>query len=167
MDYKTVLSLKNITKRYPGVLALNQVSIDLLDGEVHALLGENGAGKSTLIKAIAGAITFDEGLITINGKEYQKMTPHLSRSLGIEVIYQEFNLVPTLSVAENIFLGAQPDGKILVDLKGMKELNQGILQTIQHSYRSGYFCPRIITRSTTSRRNNQSGIEERKNPDYG
>ena len=120
MDAQTVLSLKNITKRYPGVLALNQVSIDFTEGEVHALLGENGAGKSTLIKAIAGAITFDEGLITINGKEYQKMTPHLSRSLGIEVIYQEFNLVPTLSVAENIFLGTQADGKILVDLKGMR-----------------------------------------------
>ena len=73
MDAQTVLSLKNITKRYPGVLALNQVSIDFTEGEVHALLGENGAGKSTLIKAIAGAITFDEGLITINGKEYQKM----------------------------------------------------------------------------------------------
>ena len=104
MDAKVVLSLENITKKYPGVLALNNVSIDFLEGEVHALLGENGAGKSTLIKAVAGAIDIDSGIIKINGQEYSKMTPSLSRSLGIEVIYQEFNLVPTLSVAENIYL---------------------------------------------------------------
>jgi ribose transport system ATP-binding protein len=120
MDTNTVLSLRNITKRYPGVLALNRVSLDLLEGEVHALLGENGAGKSTLIKAIAGAITIDSGTISIGGKEYHKMTPHLSRSLGIEVIYQEFNLVPTMSVAENIFLGDLPGGSVLVDAKGMR-----------------------------------------------
>jgi len=120
MDTNTVLTLRNITKRYPGVLALNRVSLDLLEGEVHALLGENGAGKSTLIKAIAGAITIDSGTIGIGGKEYHKMTPHLSRSLGIEVIYQEFNLVPTMSVAENIFLGDLPGGCILVDAKGMR-----------------------------------------------
>ena len=104
MDAKVVLSLENITKKYPGVLALNNVSIDFLEGEVHALLGENGAGKSTLIKAVAGAIDIDSGIIKINGHEYSKMTPSLSRSLGVEVIYQEFNLVPTLSVAENIYL---------------------------------------------------------------
>lgn len=104
MDGKVVLSLQNITKRYPGVLALNNVSVDFLEGEVHALLGENGAGKSTLIKAVAGAIEIDSGTITINGHIFQKVTPHVSRSLGVEVIYQEFNLVPTLSVAENIYL---------------------------------------------------------------
>jgi ribose transport system ATP-binding protein len=103
MNPKIVLSLENITKKYPGVLALNNVSIDLFEGEVHALLGENGAGKSTLIKAVAGAIEIDSGIIKINGHEHSKMTPALSKSLGIEVIYQEFNLVPTLSCAENIF----------------------------------------------------------------
>jgi ribose transport system ATP-binding protein len=105
MSAKVVLSLKDITKKYPGVLALNRVSLDFLEGEVHALLGENGAGKSTLIKAVAGAIDLDGGIISINGQNQSKMTPHLSRSFGIEVIYQEFNLVPTMSVAENIFLG--------------------------------------------------------------
>jgi ribose transport system ATP-binding protein len=105
MSAKVVLSLKEITKKYPGVLALNRVSLDFVDGEVHALLGENGAGKSTLIKAVAGAIDLDSGIININGQDHSRMTPHLSRSLGIEVIYQEFNLVPTMSVAENIFLG--------------------------------------------------------------
>jgi ribose transport system ATP-binding protein len=120
MNANVVLSLKDITKRYPGVLALNHVSFDLLEGEVHALLGENGAGKSTLIKAIAGAIELDGGIITVNGQDYPKMTPHLSRSLGIEVIYQEFNLVPTMSVAENIFLGDRAGKSPLVDFGTMK-----------------------------------------------
>ena len=129
MDGKVVLSLKNVTKKYPGVLALNDVSIDFLEGEVHALLGENGAGKSTLIKAVAGAIDVDSGIIRINGQEYQKMTPSLSRNLGIEVIYQEFNLVPTLSCGENIMMGEKVGSNIffnskLVDNKASEVLKQ-------------------------------------------
>jgi ribose transport system ATP-binding protein len=120
MTDKVVLSLKNITKKYPGVLALNRVSLEFVEGEVHALLGENGAGKSTLIKAVAGAIDLDGGVIRINGQEYAKMTPHLSRNLGIEVIYQEFNLVPTLSVAENVFLGDRIGNSRLVDFQAMR-----------------------------------------------
>lgn len=115
MAAKVVLSLENITKRYPGVLALNRVSMEFVEGEVHALLGENGAGKSTLIKIIAGAIESDGGVIHLGGQSIQKMTPHLSRSLGVEVIYQEFNLVPTMSVAENIFLGDKVGSQHLVD----------------------------------------------------
>jgi ribose transport system ATP-binding protein len=126
MDSKTILSLIDITKRYPGVLALNRVSLDLLEGEVHALIGENGAGKSTLIKAIAGAISVDRGTIRVNGHDYGTMTPHLSRSLGIEVIYQEFNLIPTMSVAENIFLGDRIGGKYLVDKKSMEKRSRNL-----------------------------------------
>jgi ribose transport system ATP-binding protein len=100
----TFLSLINITKTYPGVLALDNVSMDFLQGEVHALLGENGAGKSTLIKIISGAIEPDSGSITYGKKEYSKMTPNLSRELGVAVIYQEFSLVESLSVAQNVFL---------------------------------------------------------------
>jgi len=121
MDAKVVLSLEKITKRYPGVLALNNVSIDFLEGEVHALLGENGAGKSTLIKAVAGAIDIDSGIIKINGQEYHKVTPSLSRSLGVEVIYQEFNLVPALSVAENIYLCEKSENSILFNVKEMEK----------------------------------------------
>ena len=120
MDSRIVLSLKNITKKYPGVLALDNVSLDFLEGEVHALLGENGAGKSTLIKAVAGAIDLDGGMIQVGGQDYQHMTPHLSRSLGIEVIYQEFNLVPTMSAAENIFLGDKISPSPLVDYGAMR-----------------------------------------------
>jgi ribose transport system ATP-binding protein len=120
MNANVVLSLKDITKKYPGVLALDRVSLDFLQGEVHALLGENGAGKSTLIKAVAGAIDLDGGVIHVNGQDHPKMTPHLSRSLGIEVIYQEFNLIPTMSVAENIFLGDRTGKSPLVDFRTMK-----------------------------------------------
>lgn len=102
---ETILSLKGITKYYPGVIALNNFSIDFAPGEVHALLGENGAGKSTLIKVISGAIEPDSGEINLEGKAYSKMSPSISRGNGIEVIYQEFNLVDTLSAAENICLG--------------------------------------------------------------
>ncbi|MDC7287560.1 sugar ABC transporter ATP-binding protein [Blautia schinkii] len=102
---ENILSLKNITKLYPGVKALNNFSIDFRPGEVHALLGENGAGKSTLIKVISGAVAPDEGEIVFKGNSYKKMTPAISRKEGIEVIYQEFNLVDTLSAAENICLG--------------------------------------------------------------
>jgi ribose transport system ATP-binding protein len=119
MNTGTVLSLKDLTKRYPGVLALDRFSLDFSEGEVHALLGENGAGKSTLIKAVAGAIEFDDGTIAVGGESYTEMTPHLSRSLGIEVIYQEFNLVPTLSAAENIFLGDRLDSRVWVDHRRM------------------------------------------------
>lgn len=102
---ETILSLRNITKTYPGVIALNNFSMDFIKGEVHALLGENGAGKSTLIKIISGAIEPDYGNIIIDGHEYQRMTPIRSKDLGIEVIYQEFSLVEPLSVAQNVFLG--------------------------------------------------------------
>lgn len=106
-----MLILKNITKTYPGVVALNNVSISVKDGEVHALMGENGAGKSTLIKVIAGAIQPDSGTIGFDDKEYAKMTPQLAHEKGVAVIYQELNLCPPLTVAENIFLG-RPQAKL-------------------------------------------------------
>jgi ribose transport system ATP-binding protein len=102
---ETILTLKNIRKCYPGVVALDNVSLDFRKGEVHALVGENGAGKSTTIKTIAGAVVPDEGKIIFEGEEYSEMTPQISRSLGIEVVYQEYNLIDPLSAAENICFG--------------------------------------------------------------
>lgn len=119
MEKKVLLSMQNITKQYPGVLALDGVSIDLYEGETHALVGENGAGKSTFIKTLAGAIRPDAGSIVIDGKTYSEITPALARDLGIEVIYQEFNLMPTLSVAENVFMGNMPKKCGIVDKKKM------------------------------------------------
>jgi len=128
MDAKVVLSLENLTKKYPGVLALDHVSLDFREGQVHALLGENGAGKSTLIKAVAGAINLDGGIIHVGGQTFHQMTPHLSRGMGIEVIYQEFNLVPPMSVAENIFLGDRVSAKALVDYEAMKSKAKEIFE---------------------------------------
>lgn len=102
---KPILELRNVTKKYPGVLALDRMNLTVYPGEVHALMGENGAGKSTLIKVVSGAIKANGGNILFDGKSYDSMTPALSKKLGIGVIYQEFNLVPELSVAENVFLG--------------------------------------------------------------
>ena len=105
---RTILDLKGITKRFPGVLALENVDFNLKKGEVHVLIGENGAGKSTLIKIISGAYRKDEGKITIDGKEMEIHNPRHAIEIGIATVYQEFNLIPYLSVAENIFLGRQP-----------------------------------------------------------
>lgn len=116
----TLLELRNITKRYPGVTALDDVSMTFKQGGIHALMGENGAGKSTLIKIISGAIKPNEGIICFDGKEYTHMTPAVSNQLGIGVIYQEFNLVPSLTVTENVFLGQKIGGRALPDFKEMK-----------------------------------------------
>ena len=102
-----ILEVREITKRYPGVVALDRLSFDLEKGEVHAIVGENGAGKSTLIKCLCGAVVPEEGTITIEGKDYSEMNPALSRSLGIEVVYQELNLIDGLTVAENVCFGAK------------------------------------------------------------
>jgi len=104
----TVLVLKSITKTFPGVVALDKVDFNLRRGEVHVLLGENGAGKSTLIKIVSGAYKKDGGTIFIDGKEIEIHNPRHAQELGIATVYQEFNLIPYLSVAENIFLGRQP-----------------------------------------------------------
>ncbi len=114
-----ILTVNNITKTYPGVVALNNVSMTFEKGEVHALLGENGAGKSTLIKIISGAIDPDRGQILFDNKEYKKMTPGLARESGVAVIYQEFSLVESLSIAQNVFLGEH--GGMLVNYGDLKK----------------------------------------------
>lgn len=124
-----ILELKHITKLYPGVVALNDVSLNIRRGEVHALVGENGAGKSTLIKTCSGAIAPTKGEIVINGKSFSRMTPLTSVQNGIGVIYQEFNLVGDLSVAENIFLGRAIRKGIVIDRKAMEAESKKILDS--------------------------------------
>lgn len=117
----TILRLKNLSKEFPGVKALNEVSFSLEEGEVLALLGENGAGKSTLIKCLTGANIPTSGTIELFGKSYSSLPPALSRSLGISAVYQEFNLVPDLPIVENVFMGNNPGNGIVVDYKQMLE----------------------------------------------
>lgn len=116
---KTVLSLKGLSKTFPGVRALNNVSFSLEEGEVLALLGENGAGKSTLIKCLTGANVPTEGTITIFDKEYSAVPPAVARKSGISAVYQEFNLVPDLPIVENVFMGNNPGNGMIVDYKQM------------------------------------------------
>lgn len=103
-----LLEMKGITKAYPGVLALGGVDFTLRAGEVNCLVGENGAGKSTLIKVLSGAVPKDAGTISIAGEDARLNSPADAQRLGIGVIYQDFKLVPALSVAENILLGSEP-----------------------------------------------------------
>ena len=112
-----ILSINGISKSFPGVLALSDVSFSIREGEVHVLVGENGAGKSTLVKILCGYYKADGGEILFNGKSYSPQTPRAAMDSGIRVVYQEFNLLSYLSVAENIFFDHLPRKGILVDKK--------------------------------------------------
>ncbi len=105
MNQEKIFIMKNISKSFPGVKALNQVTFEVAAGEVHALVGENGAGKSTLIKILSGVYSQDSGQIIYMGKEIRMQNPKHARDLGISTIYQELNLCSNLTVADNIFLG--------------------------------------------------------------
>src|SRR5258708_32468317 len=102
-----LLEAKSIAKSYAGVRALKNSSFELLEGEVHALIGENGAGKTTLIKVITGAIQPDSGSLSVCGRSVEQNDPSISRSLGIAAIYQQPSLFPHLSVAENIAIALE------------------------------------------------------------
>ena len=102
------MEMQKVSKAFPGVLALDKVDFSCLPGEVHAVVGENGAGKSTLMKLLAGVYRPDGGNILLKGKEILFSSPKHAQNFGISIIYQEFNLIPDLTVAENIFLGREP-----------------------------------------------------------
>ena len=116
----TLLTLRGITKRYPGVTALDAVDLDLEAATVHALVGENGAGKSTLLKIIAGAERVDAGLMTWNGQPVTAPTPREALLRGVTVIYQELTLAANLSAAANIYLGMEPRRRGLLDRSAMR-----------------------------------------------
>jgi len=103
-----LLEGKGLSKIFPSTVALSNVDFTLYPGDVHVLVGENGAGKSTLIKLITGVHKKDSGVILLEGKEIDPQSPRHAQELGISAVYQEINLIPTMSVAENIFLGRQP-----------------------------------------------------------
>ena len=143
MMSNTFLSLEGVTKVYPGVIALSDFSLEFRPGEVHALLGENGAGKSTLIKIIAGAIEPEAGVIKICAEVFKHITPRKARELGIEVIYQEFNLMPTLSAAENIFFCEKTGA--LVSQKVMEKKARAIFDEFEVD-----IDPRILVRNLSA-----------------
>ncbi|MGW4347001.1 sugar ABC transporter ATP-binding protein [Streptomyces sp. NPDC004690] len=125
-----LLRIEGIRKTFPGVVALDSVDFDLRRGEVHVLLGENGAGKSTLIKMLSGAYTPDAGKIFAGGQEVRIHGAQDAERLGIATIYQEFNLVPDLTVAENIFLGRQPRRFGMIDRRRMEADAAALLERV-------------------------------------
>jgi len=127
-----ILQIRGIQKNFPGVRALNQVNLDLYPSEVHGLVGENGAGKSTLLKILSGALQKDEGEIRINSTPIAIPNPRASQDLGITVIYQDFNLIPHLSIARNIFLGheSQVGSRFFLNKKLLNQKSRELLTTL-------------------------------------
>ncbi|MBL4646658.1 MAG: sugar ABC transporter ATP-binding protein, partial [Rhizobiales bacterium] len=124
LQSKPVLQCKGVSKFFPGAIALDAVDLKLYAGEVHALLGENGAGKSTLIKCLTGAYKRDGGQIYLDGSEINPRDTKASQELGIGTVYQEVNLLPNLTVAENLFLGRQPTRNGFLQTATMNKLAQ-------------------------------------------
>lgn len=114
---ENILEIRQLTKTFPGVVAINQIDMEIKAGEVHVLVGENGAGKSTLVKMLSGVYKPNAGSIIYEGQPYAPRTPHDAILAGIRVVYQEFNLLPFLSVAENIFFDDLPTTMGLVNYK--------------------------------------------------
>ena len=128
---RPALEFIHVTKQFPGVLALDDVSISFYEGEVHALLGENGAGKSTLIKTSTGALTPTYGTIKVFEKEFHSLTPISSRKNGIGVIYQEFNLIREMSVYENIFMGEPIRKGWIINAKEMIQRSRKLFDSLE------------------------------------
>ncbi len=126
-DKTPVLECRGISKFFPGAIALDAVDLALYPGEVHALLGENGAGKSTLIKCLTGAYRRDGGTILLDGEEISPQSTLESQKLGIGTVYQEVNLLPNLSVAENLYLGRQPMRRGLISQRAMLAMARDLL----------------------------------------
>jgi inositol transport system ATP-binding protein len=129
-DGQPLLRMTGIAKGFPGVQALRGVDFTVGRAEVHALLGENGAGKSTLLKILAGAQPPDAGTIAFDGAEVRLESPYQAQRLGIVTIYQEFNLIPTLSVAENVFVGRLPVRIGRVDWRELQRRTRALIEEV-------------------------------------
>jgi len=130
MPEAPILVIRHLSKDFPGVRALAGVDFFLRRGEIHALMGENGAGKSTLIKVLTGVYPRDGGEIQFEGRPFAARSPHEAQEQGISTVYQEVNLVPNLSVAENLLLGRQPTRGGLIDGREMKRRAEAILERL-------------------------------------
>ena len=127
-----LLSMKNVNKSFPGVLALDDVTLDILPSEIHALVGENGAGKSTLMRALSGVSKIDSGTIYWKGKSVEISHPRDAQKLGISMIHQELAVIPYLDVGKNIFLGREPQLKVsgVIDWKKLYQQAQDQLDKL-------------------------------------
>lgn len=145
---QTILSFKDVSKSFPGVQALKNISFSLQEGEVLALLGENGAGKSTLVKCLTGANVPSGGVLELYGKEYKSIDPVFARKNGISAVYQEFNLVPDLPIVENVFMGNNPGNGLVVDypqmLRRSKEVFESFGLAIDPAENAGTLSPAMM-----------------------
>jgi ribose transport system ATP-binding protein len=130
MDGQELLRMENISKAFPGVQALDNVSLDVRVGEILGLIGENGAGKSTLMKILSGVYPMDSGQLYLRGQPIQIQNPHHAQQLGISVIYQEFNLMPNLTVMENVFIGREPTRFLFIDRRQLQQRTQELLNRL-------------------------------------
>ena len=127
---RLILKMTGISKRFPGVRALENVHLEVGPAEIHALLGENGAGKSTLLKILSGAHAADAGTIELFGQPVTFATPHDAQRAGIVTIYQEFTLAPDMSIAENVFIGREPGSKLFVSWRRLADDTRAITDRI-------------------------------------
>ncbi|WP_138753196.1 sugar ABC transporter ATP-binding protein [Paenibacillus sinopodophylli] len=130
MSGNVLLKMDDVSKTFPGVKALSGVTFTLRKGEVHALMGENGAGKSTLIKVLTGVHAMDKGEVKLNGRQITARSPQEAQMLGISTVYQEINLCPNLSVAENLYIGRVPKRRGSIDWKQMNEDSERLLKRL-------------------------------------
>ena len=125
-----VLEIKNIRKEFPGVVALDGVSLLLKRGEIHALVGENGAGKSTLMKILAGIYSLDQGEILFDGKPFRAKRPVDALEKGIAMVHQELDLIPEMTVEENVFAGREKTKGAVVDKRGMLSRTKELMDSL-------------------------------------
>lgn len=129
-EWEDIISIRGVSKRFPGVLALDKVEMDIRKGEVHILIGENGAGKSSLVKVLCGIHKPDAGELFYEGRPYAPQTPLEALQAGIRVVYQEFNLLTNLSIGENIFFEHLPRNKSVVDFTRLYRESRALLEQV-------------------------------------
>src|SRR5688500_4127536 len=130
MSSSPLLQMRSISRSFPGVRALDGVDFTVRAGEIHALMGENGAGKSTLIKVLTGVYPHESGQILLDAREIRPRSPSHAQSLGVSTVYQEVNLVPTLSVAENFFLGREPRNLLGIKWRQIRRRSREALEKL-------------------------------------
>lgn len=152
------IEMLNITKRFPGIVANDNITLQLKKGEIHALLGENGAGKSTLMSVLFGLYQPEEGEIRKDGKTVHIKNPNDANALGIGMVHQHFKLVECFSVLDNIILGAEPVQKGFLKKK-RPEKSDGPVPQISSSDRTGRFGREYYSRYAAADRNSKNAVQ--------